>query len=207
MPKAFTDHEKEAIQAQLLEKGKALFESQGIRKTTVEELTRAVGISKGSFYMFFESKEELYMQILEQLENEIQTRILGFALHPDDDAQENVYQLLRSLVLTMEDFPILKNFTRTDLDYLVRKLPPERVVQHADNDQFFMQDFVRKIAQEGITVSASPEVVGNLVKGLFFLSLHREDYDKQAYEEMMDVLIYLVAGYITGEHHELRRRD
>ena len=200
MPKAFTEREKETIREQLLEKGKALFESQGIRKTTVDELTQAVGISKGAFYMFFDSKEELYMQVLEQLEDEIQARILGFAMHPDADARQHVYQLLRSMVHTMEEFAILKHFSRADLDYLVRKLPPERVLQHADSDQLFMQDFIRKIGQEGITVSASPEVVGNLVKSLFFLSLHREDYGAQAYDEMIDVLIHLVAGYITGEH-------
>ncbi len=56
MPKAFSDHEKEMIHSQMREKGKALFEKQGLKKTSVDELTEAVGISKGAFYLFYESE-------------------------------------------------------------------------------------------------------------------------------------------------------
>jgi AcrR family transcriptional regulator len=60
MPKAFSEHEKDIIRAQMREKGKDLFEKQGLKKTSVDELTAAVGISKGAFYLFYESKEELF---------------------------------------------------------------------------------------------------------------------------------------------------
>jgi AcrR family transcriptional regulator len=43
----------------------------GIRKTNVEELTEAAGISKGAFYSFYPSKEELFMDILEEIEEEV----------------------------------------------------------------------------------------------------------------------------------------
>lgn len=56
MPKGFTDREKETIRAQMREKGRKLFEKHGLRKTSVDELTNAVGISKGAFYLFFELK-------------------------------------------------------------------------------------------------------------------------------------------------------
>ena len=80
MPKAFSEIEKETIRSQMREKGKKLFEQHGLKKTSVDELTEAVGISKGAFYLFYESKEELLMEILEQIEKEIQTSILEFAV-------------------------------------------------------------------------------------------------------------------------------
>ena len=58
MPKAFTDQEKEVLREQLREKGRALFEAHGLRKTSVDEIVRAVGISKGAFYLFYKSKED-----------------------------------------------------------------------------------------------------------------------------------------------------
>ena len=66
MPKAFSDHEKETIRLQMREKGKRLFEKQALRKTGVDELTEAAGISKGAFYLFYDTKEELFLEVLEQ---------------------------------------------------------------------------------------------------------------------------------------------
>ena len=42
----------------------------GMRKTSVEQLTEAVGISKGSFYKFFDSKELLFFAVLEDIHTE-----------------------------------------------------------------------------------------------------------------------------------------
>lgn len=200
MPKAFSDYEKEAIRTQLLEKGKKLFEKQGLRKTTVEELTKVVDISKGAFYVFYNSKEELYLEILEKIEIEIKSNILEFTIRPDEDAKKNIGDLLKRFLLTMDASPILKNFSKTDFDYLVRKLPAERVLQHANSDEEFTNEFIRKIKTEGVAVSASPRVVGNLLKSLFFIGLYREDFGEDDYEELADVLIDLVAGHIAGKY-------
>jgi AcrR family transcriptional regulator len=198
MPRAFSEHEKETIRAQMREKGKKLFEKQGLKKTSVDDLTQAVGISKGAFYLFFESKEELFLEILEEIEDEIQTSILEFAIKPKADARKNVGNMLRSFLLTWDAYPLLKDFSKSDFDYLVRKVPAERAMQHASNDEAFTNEFIRKIKREGITVKASPRVMGNLIKSLFFISLHREDLGNDAYTETMDVMIELVAGYVTG---------
>ncbi len=207
MPEAFSEYEKEIIHRQLIDKGRTLFERHGLRKTTVEEITKAVGISKGAFYKFFPSKEELYMQILEDLEDTFHTNILEAAANPGEDAHGHVAQLLRDVLLSMDSFPILKNFDRTEYDYLVRKIPAERVQQHLQNDDAFMVEFIQRIERDGTTVSASPVLIGNLTKGLFFLSLHREDLQDIAYDEMMSVMIHLVAGYITGKYNGPRSKD
>lgn len=198
MPKAFTEHEKDIIRAQFREKGKALFEVYGLKKTSVDELTAAVGISKGAFYLFYDSKEALFMEILEQMEQEIQTRILEFALNPQANARQNLKTMLIGFLVTWDDYPLLKNFDKADFDYLVRKMPQERALAHANHDEEFTQELIAKIAQEGITVKASPQIIGNLIKSLFFVNLHRNDLGEAAYQETMEVLADLVAGYIVG---------
>lgn len=199
MPKAFSEKEKETIRVQMREKGRKLFEKQGLRKTSVDELTEAVGISKGAFYLFFESKEELFMEILEQIEKEIQGSILDFTIKPKANVRKNVSDLLKGFLLTWDAYPLLKNFSKTDFDYLVRKIPAERAVQHANNDEDFINQFIKKIQREGIAVKAQPRIVSNLIKSLFFMSLHREDLGADAYPETMDVMIDLVSGFIVGE--------
>ncbi|MFN8435533.1 MAG: TetR/AcrR family transcriptional regulator [Anaerolineales bacterium] len=199
MPKAFTEKEKGTLRAQMREKGKKLFETHGLKKTSVDELTEAVGISKGAFYLFYESKEELFMEILEGFEKEIQEKILNFAANPNANARKNVSEALKSFLLTWDDYPLLKNLGKADFDYLVRKLPAERVMQHSNNDEEFTSQLIKKIKREGIQVKASPRVIGNLMKSLFFFSLHREDMGNAAYTETMNLLIDLVSGHIVGE--------
>lgn len=197
MPKAFSEQEKEAIRRQLYEKGQQRFALYGLKKTSVDDLVQAVGISKGAFYLFYDSKEELLFDILEQIEAELQTSVLTFATSAAANARQTVRDLLIHFLVKWDAYPLLKNFRQDDFMLLVRKLPAEKVQHHVDRDEAFITNFRTKLAQEGIAMKASPQVVANLVKSLFFVSLHRDDLGEENYRETMAVLVDLVAGYVT----------
>lgn len=50
---------KEKIREDLIWKGLDLFASQGFHATTVDEITKAAGVAKGTFYNYFKTKEDL----------------------------------------------------------------------------------------------------------------------------------------------------
>ncbi len=77
MPRGFSDKEKIMIQESLMENGKRLFSSYGLKKTSISDITRAAGIAQGSFYNFFDSKEELYFEILEAEEQTMKEKLLN----------------------------------------------------------------------------------------------------------------------------------
>ena len=52
---AFTDEQNEQIRKDLIREARRCGITIGMRKTSVEQLTNSVGISKGSFYKFFDS--------------------------------------------------------------------------------------------------------------------------------------------------------
>ena len=54
---AFTDYETEQLRKALLKETRRCAVTLGMKKTSVDQLTKAVGIAKGSFYKFYESKE------------------------------------------------------------------------------------------------------------------------------------------------------
>lgn len=64
MPRSFTGKEKENIKRNLREACKQGWTRYGYKKTSVDELCRQVGISKGAFYLFYESKEALFCEVL-----------------------------------------------------------------------------------------------------------------------------------------------
>ena len=197
MPKAFTGQEKEVIRAQMRDKAATLFERQGLKKTSLDQIVEAAGISKGAFYLFYESKEELFMEILEGLETDFRRRILDFTIHPKSNTRRLLAKLFKNVLLTWEEYPLLKNFSRAEYEYLARKLPPQRIQVHANRDNEFVDEFLKKIKRQGVAVKASPRVVSNLMKSLFFVGLHREDLGTDAYVESMEILSDLVARYIV----------
>jgi AcrR family transcriptional regulator len=64
--KGFSDERRTHIRRELLEEGRKLFTRYGLRKTTMADLTGPVDIAPSTFYQFFDSKEELYIKILER---------------------------------------------------------------------------------------------------------------------------------------------
>lgn len=65
MPKvAYSEAERERIRSELLSVALELMARQGIQHTTVEQVYRAVGISRSFFYTFFPTKEDLIVETL-----------------------------------------------------------------------------------------------------------------------------------------------
>ncbi len=68
---AFTDFETEQLRKALLKETRRCAVTLGMKKTSVDQLTKAVGIAKGSFYKFYESKEMLFFAVLEGIHSEL----------------------------------------------------------------------------------------------------------------------------------------
>ena len=65
MPKvAYSEEERERVRTALLTKGLELMAKQGIQHTTVEQIYKAVGISRTFFYSFFPTKEDFILEML-----------------------------------------------------------------------------------------------------------------------------------------------
>src|SRR5258706_14567659 len=82
MPKAFTEQEKELIRKRLLEQGHKQFSAYGLRKTNIEELAEAAGISKGAFYLVYASKEALFLVVVDHVEQRIRREIFAIVALP-----------------------------------------------------------------------------------------------------------------------------
>jgi len=105
----------------LLESAKALFSQRGYYATSVEDIVESAGFSKGTFYFYFKSKEELLKSLVEEMHLNIVKRLEGFLERelPLEDALiehaevflEDIYQnrhiaqiFLFQLVGTNEEF-------------------------------------------------------------------------------------------------------
>ena len=69
------DQNRRARVAQLTEAATALFLEQGIEPTTIDDIVKAAGVAKGSFYRYFESKPHLVEHLFAPVREEADTAL------------------------------------------------------------------------------------------------------------------------------------
>jgi TetR/AcrR family transcriptional regulator, transcriptional repressor for nem operon len=65
----------EQRRADLLEAGRELFIAKGVAATSLEDITGRAGVSKGLFYLYFRSKDDLLLALQDQFSIELAERI------------------------------------------------------------------------------------------------------------------------------------
>jgi AcrR family transcriptional regulator len=62
MPKVYPEYKEEA-KKRILRKAMKLFAENGYHATTMDGIAKAVGVSKGALYLYFDSKETLFAEL------------------------------------------------------------------------------------------------------------------------------------------------
>ncbi len=197
MPKGFTEREKEIIRNKLLEKGKEFLTTYGVRKTGVEDLARAAGISKGAFYIFYDSKEELFFEIFEQIEAEIKQKVIADIFNPAKPPKESFRECMNNLILSMDENPMLSILINMeDMEYLIRKLPPERVQKHFDSDDSSVDEMYTAFKESGFLKDHDSKVVSGILRALFFMVFHKNDIGEDVYEKVIKAYVDMITDYL-----------
>lgn len=199
MVKGFNEKEKQIIRDTLLEKGKELFGTYGLKKTSITDLTKAAGIAQGSFYLFFNSKEELFFEIFELEEERIKSNIIDF-FKANRVTKKYFKEALRRGLEMMRTNPIIKRVHMEDeYKILFRKLPPERLERHFEQDTGIIFPLIEQWQKEGLIIRRKPEVIASLMRALYVVTLHRDVIGDEIFEETMDLLTELIAGGLIKE--------
>ncbi len=199
MPKAFSEREKELIVKRLQEQGYKMFSAHGLKKTNVEEIALAAGISKGAFYSFYESKEALLMDVIEEAEKIFRQQLLAVIDLPGPSPRARFYAILKKAFALFRTIPILQFFTGSDYDLLFRRVPAEKFQHHLANDLAFFNELIRRCQNAGIPIQVQAEQVSRLVYPLVLAILHEDDLNLNNFSSDIDLLMELVAAFCVGE--------
>ncbi len=199
MPKGFTEHEKELIRKRLLKEGYKQFSAYGLKKTNVEELAEAAKISKGAFYLFYESKEALFMDVAEWAEQRYRQDILAAIDRPGPSPRARLFAVFKKAFALLKTIPILQFFTGSDYDLLFRRIPAEKLQEHLASDRMFFEELVTRCQNAGIPIRAQPEEISGLLYPLVLTILHEDDLSLNNFSGSIDALLELVAAFSLGE--------
>ncbi|MDD3410084.1 MAG: TetR/AcrR family transcriptional regulator [Eubacteriales bacterium] len=197
MATAFTEQERAEIERQLRAAALRCAAQKGLRQTTVDELARGAGVSKGAFYSFYPSKEHLFLAMLEELYEEIYggaERILEE--RGDLPIRQRTALAIAEVCRVMKQRDMMA-FLQNDLPLLLRKLPPETISQHYQSGEAHMERLVRKA---GVTLGGRMETVCAVIR-LLVSSLINRDWVGEGYDEALQILIDGACDRLVQEIH------
>lgn len=124
MPKVFSEKEKEEFKKQLIQEYKiALAEENTDNIISVEKLTKKVGIAKGSFYNLYAYKELLFVDVVNEVTNEIKADICAILHKAKGSSKEKLKEILCSISEYIEKYPWLNKISSVEYEKIINKLP------------------------------------------------------------------------------------
>ena len=189
MPKSYSEQEREYIMKRLKEEAVKCLAQYGVRRTTVDEIVKRVNIPKGTFYLFYQSKELLLFEAIQE-QHEIVNRKLYQALS-DLATQELTAGELTNAIFDFykmtENMPILKMLDLREVELLARKLPREIVEEHLQDDT----DTIEKMfALLPIKKEVDINVISAVFHAIYYATLHKSEIGEEQYDEALRTLIY-----------------
>ena len=203
MPKAFSEKDRQIIKKNLIEQGKVYFGKYGLKKTIIDDLTKSVGIAKGTFYSFYKSKEELFLDVLETIEREHVDILAKKIVNPDKSPKQIFKEFIKYRMDVIENEPIIQMLLSSDeMDYLFRALPENARLNrliHRKIDHEFMMQFTKKWQEEGLLKVIDPDILVNMYRIFAVISLGKDHIGKTKYYETIDLLIDILVDYLIIE--------
>jgi AcrR family transcriptional regulator len=202
MPRAFNLDERDRIEARLLETGRRLFERQGLRKTNVAELAAAAGIGKGSFYLFYPSKEALFMAISDRFETQVKSAFVTELDALRESGADARTLLRRYFALHFEAFerhPFLALLAdRAELEPLLLRIGPQRFAAERERDAAFFAELIASWQREGVVdPDLDPRAVSALSRAVLALIQGRELIGDDDWPTMVELTIDAFASRLA----------
>lgn len=194
----FTDAERDRIREQLHETGRDLFARYGLRKTTVADLTDPVDIATSTFYQFFDSKEDLYVAVLQDEGEAVAERVLGASFERYDDPRRAIEAFLDAIMTEVETNPLTRRLiVEEELDRLRAAVPEAERARDREQSVGYFLPYVEAWFEAGAIRGPDPETIAHAIRAVTFVTLHREDIGEERYDAVRDTLASAVAAGLT----------
>ena len=169
--------------------GKELFSRNGFKDTNVSDITKTSGIGTGTFYNYYSSKEELFMEIYLEENEKLKKKIMKSVNM--DQAPGNVVKELMLLNLKgMKSNPILKEWYNKEVSVKIENYFREQ--KGLDRLDFMYQDFfeiIKKWQEEGkIRNDIDSTMIMAIFTSIITIEIHKEEIGLQYFPEILDYL-------------------
>ena len=199
MGKAFTEEETKIIRKKLLKAGEKIFIEKGLKKTGIKDLTNMAGISLGSFYRFFESKEALFLEIIDTYNHrafKLLKDILNEQIKTDNFNLEDLvitnFKVLKEMPLYMMIYE-----RNEEYDYLLSKVSKEKLNENMRKEKEILEYILDTYEKYGqCKKDYDREIVEGISKYMFVGLVNKSIIGSHVVEEVLRANARIMETYV-----------
>jgi AcrR family transcriptional regulator len=123
------------------------FERFGYKRTVIDDIVREAGIAKGTFYLYFKGKEELFLEVVKEVRQEIMEEYMEL-MKCETTPAGKLRATLRFSLEALSQHPLFAKITLQDEEFRIAL----RLVHEPESQQLLDEtlDFMRSLFKEGI---------------------------------------------------------
>jgi AcrR family transcriptional regulator len=183
--------------AAIFNSGRELFSAKGFKDTNVSDITKMAGVGVGTFYNYYSSKEELFLEIYIK-ENEKLKKSFAEYIDLNDDPVTLVKKVLTRNIDGMNSNPILKEWYNRDVfskleRYYYERGGMESLTEFLHSGQI---ELIRKWRAEGkIREDIDDELIIAIFNALPYIDLHKSEIGIHHFPQIM---LYIAEFVMKG---------
>lgn len=162
------------------------FYEYGFEKASISKIVNKAGIAKGSFYQYFEDKEDLFSFVIE---NARERKLIYFSEIINSELELDFFELLRELYRASLNFlkgnPKLSSINDSFLISDNNKLKDKIMNQGIDKSNQFLKDLLRKGIENGkVNHEIDLEFTAYIITSI---SITLGDYCRRKYGDLIEL--------------------
>ena len=193
MPKrVFAEDERNQLKLTMLEEGFPLLKKYGMTHTTISKITEAAGIAKGTFYHFWNNKEE-YMADLIMYHRQKMIPVLisedvmaGKRKLGEEDARRYLHAVVD------EEISIYPHLTLEDEAKLFKNT--DSFVPDIEKESAITRELLEYL--ENVRKDVNLPLIANMTKLLVIASESKEELLEKVYKQTIDTLVDAILNLI-----------
>lgn len=177
---------------------KNLFSANGFKETNVPDITRDAGIAAGTFYLYYPSKENLFMEIYLE-ENEKLKRMILEEFNPNEDPLTSILELMQKNTEGMATNPILHEWYNKEVFSKIEE--SFRKENGLENVNFMYDSFLEIVAKwqaDGkLRVDIDTEMIMALFAVVATIDTHKDEIGLKYFPKIQDYLTEFIFKGLT----------
>lgn len=201
MPTGFTKEQQETIKEKLFIAGIKLIREWGVQRTTVDKLTKKCGIAKGSFYLFYSSKEEYLLALSEYANAKMQDMLLKKLSGRKQMTTKEFFEFYREYLYS--DYDLMGSMNIDDFLWLKQHMADYHLFDPS-LQIITLKQWLKLMSDARKDID--PGTVVNLIKSIYAMREHRDTLIEASLDNSIEIVLRTLEIYISGKGNVIEKR-
>jgi AcrR family transcriptional regulator len=194
---------------EIMRYARELFSANGYKDTNVSDITKLAGMAAGTFYLYFSSKDKLFMEIYMEENVKLKKEILE-TLNLDGEPMKVMQEMIQRNFDGMTDNPILREWYNREIFAKIEKnYREENGLDYVDFLYTSFIEVVKKWQAEGkMRSDIDSEMIMALFSAIINIDTHKEEIGFQYFPAIMGYLSeFVMKGLMDRSNQPFSRQN